>query len=207
MRQVTRPFLPWIVVVCLATTGAPSTAFAATAMPRVIHGQLLSYAVSAHEGYGGVVAYDSLVSRAALAQFGQPNPASSSCAGDSCFGLGTVNGFQYPLISRNGPKTWRNAGHWFAGAWADGAAFASTITTFSATTAVAWFPGQNTFYATSDAGHRWYSAWPDGAIVAVTSPNGGLTLVMHVGPDSMTPTTPVVVYRSTDGGRQWIRAT
>ena len=74
------------------------------------------------------------------------------------------------------------------GAWADGAAFASTMTTFSATTAVAWFPGQNTFYVTSDAGHRWYSAWPDGAIVAVTSPNDGATLVMRLGPSSMTPT-------------------
>jgi hypothetical protein len=202
--QVTRPFFV-VVSVCLATTAAPSIAFASSAMPRVVHGQLLSYAVTAREGYGGVVAYDSVVSRTALAEFGPPNPASSSCAEGICFGLGTVDGFQYPLISSDGRKTWRNAGHWFAGAWADGAAFASTITTFSATTAVAWYPGQNTFYVTSDAGHRWYAAWPDGAVVAVTSPNGGSTLVMHVGPSSMTPTTMVVTYRSTDGGHQWIR--
>lgn len=183
---------------------APSTAFASTALPPVVHGHLLSYAVTAHEGYGGVVAYGSAVSRRALAEFGPPTPESSSCAGETCFGLGTVNGFQYPLISSDGGRTWQNAGHWFAGAWADGAAFASTVTTFSPTTAVAWFPGQNTFYVTSDA-HRWYSAWPNGAVVAVTSPDGGSTLVMHVGPSSISPTTVVAAYESTDGGRQWTR--
>jgi hypothetical protein len=202
---VRRQHLALGAMMVLAVSTVSSPAFAGTSMPRVVHGHLLTYAASVHEGYGGVVAYDSVVSRTALAQFGTPNPASSSCVGERCFGLGTVNGFQYPLISSNGGRTWRNGGHWFAGAWADGAAFASTMTTFSATTAVAWFPGQNTFYVTSDAGHRWYSAWPDGAIVAVTSPNDGATLVMRLGPSSMTPTEVVMQYRSTDGGRQWIR--
>ncbi len=192
-----------MMVLSVSTVSSP--AFAGTSMPRVVHGHLLTYSASVHEGYAGVVAYDSVVSRTSLAQFGPPNPASSSCVGEWCLGLGTVDGFQYPLISSNGGRTWRNGGHWFAGGWADGAAFASTMTTFSATTAVAWFPGQNTFYMTSDAGRRWYSAWPDGPIVAVTSPNDGATVVMRLNPSSMTPTEVVVRYRSTDGGRQWIR--
>jgi photosystem II stability/assembly factor-like uncharacterized protein len=80
------------------------------------------------------------------------------------------------------------------------------MTTFNSTTVAGWFPGQNTFYVTSDAGHRWYAAWPDGEIVAVTSPDGGATLVMHVSPYSTKPTKVVALYRSTDGGRQWIRS-
>jgi hypothetical protein len=75
------------------------------------------------------------------------------------------------------------------------------MTTFNSTTAVAWYPGQNTFYVTSTAGRRWYAAWPEGGILAVTSPNHGATLVVRVRPYSHGATTD---YRSTDGGRQWI---
>jgi hypothetical protein len=180
-------------------------AFASMSMSRVVHGHPLTYAATLHAGYGGAVAYGAPVRRVALAEFGPPNPQSVSCAGQTCFSLGTIDGFEYPLISMDEGTSWRNAGHWFAGAWSDGAAFASTMSAFSATTAVAWFPGQNTFYVTSDAGHRWYAAWPDGDISAVTSPNGGNTLVMYVSPYSTKPMKIAVVYRSTDGGRQWIR--
>lgn len=182
-------------------------AHATSSLGRVVHGYLLTYAQSTHEGFGGVVAYGSAVTRAQLGAFGPPNPSSTSCLGTRCFGLGTVKGFEYPLASTDHGATWRNAGHWFAGGWADGAAFASTITMFSATTAVAWYPGQNTFYVTSDAGHNWYAAWPLGKIVAVTSPNEGATLVMHVLPYSTAPTKVVLEYRSIDDGRQWIRVT
>lgn len=164
---------------------------------------MLSYALTTREGYGGVVAWGSTVSQAELSQFGPPNPSSVSCVKKRCFALATVGGFQYPLVSSDGGRTWRNAGHWFAGPWADGAAFADAIVAFSATVAVAWYPGQSTFYVTSDAGRRWYSAWPDGEVTAVTSSNLGATLVMHV--RAYAPARERYEYRCSDGGRRWIR--
>jgi hypothetical protein len=172
------------------------------AIARVMHGVMLSYAQSTKQGYGGVVAYGTPVGRKALARFGPPNPSSTSCAGERCFGLGTYDGgMEFPLISSNGGRSWSNGGHWFAGAWADGSSFASTMTTFSSTTAVAWFPGENTFYVTSTAGRVWYAAWPEGEVIAVSSPNRGSTFVMRVRPYSHGAS---FEYRSTDGGRQWI---
>jgi len=197
--------LALVAAATLAVSFGALPAFASTSISRVVHGHLLTYAATLHEGSGGAFAYGAPVSRAALAEFGPPNPQSISCARQMCFSLGTVDGFEYPLVSTDAGTSWRNAAHWFAGAWSDGAAFASTMSEFSATTAVAWFPGQNTFYATSDAGRRWYAAWPDGDVIAVTSPNGGNMLVMRVSPYSTKPTKIVVLYRSTDGGRQWIR--
>ena len=185
----------------LALSTGPSPAFASPTLARVVHGRLLSYAVTTHEGYGGVVAYASSVSTRELAQFGPPNPASVSRKGARCFALGTVDAFQYPLISSDRGRSWRNAGHWFAGPWADGAAFANTVTTFSATTAAARYPGQNSFYVTSDARRHWYSAWLSGEVTSVASSNHGATMFVDV---RNPPAVQRYEYRSTDGGRQWI---
>jgi hypothetical protein len=182
--------------------GASGVAGAGLPIPKTLRATALTYAASNKEGYGGDVAYAKPVSAQALAQFGPPNPSAKSCVEERCFALGTYGGgFQYPLISKNGGRSWLNGGHWFAGAWADGAAFASTITAFSAMTAVAWFPGQNTFYVTSTSGRTWYAAWPEGAVVAVSSANDGKTIVMQVRANA--PASRRFAYRTTDGGRTW----
>jgi len=190
------------VVAVTMSAGVAYGAGGATTMPTVLRAGVLSYAASTKEGYGGAVPYASPVSAASLAQFGPRNPTGTACVATICYSLGTYGGgFEYPVRSTDGGRTWRNAGHWFAGAWADGAAFASRMKVFSASVAAAWFPGQNTFYFTSSAGRKWYSAWPPGAITALTGPNGGETVVMHV--TSYAPARARYLYRTSDGGRTW----
>jgi hypothetical protein len=90
------------------------------------------------------------------------------------------------------------------GAWADGAAFATRITVFSGSLAVAWFPMHGTgFYSTATAGRRWYSVvWP-GDVTGVTgsriSDVVSVTLVSYNSPR----TDKSFRYSSRDGGLVW----
>lgn len=169
-------------------------------IPTAIHGHVLSYAQTNAAGYGGDIAYATPM-KLAIMTVGVPNPSAVSCVGQRCYALSSGT-FEYPVISSNRGRSWRNGGHWFAGAWADAAAFASRITTLSVSSAVAWFPGEATgFYSTSSAGRRWYSvAWP-GTVARVTG-SASVTTVLLVHTDSTSSITRVE-YSSRDGGQVW----
>lgn len=189
--------------ICIAAFAIVGTASASESTPpTVIHGHVLTYAQTNAAGYGGDIAYATPMKFETIS-VGVPNPYPVSCFGQRCFALGSTGNFQFPAISSNHGRSWRIGGHWFAGAWADAAAFASRITTLSRSDAVAWFPGQNSgFYSTSTSGRRWYAVvWP-GNVTRVTG-TVAVTTVILVGLDSATSSTRIE-YSSRDGGLVWI---
>jgi hypothetical protein len=189
--------LPFILL-APSLTATPS-ASAATPL-AMIRGSILSYAATNHEGYGGDIAYGTPMDFPTVS-IGVPNPDPVSCLGERCFALGTNGDFQYPAVSSDHGRTWRNGGHWFAGAWADAAAFASRMTTLSATDAVAWVPMQNTgFYSTSTAGRRWCTVvWPGNVASVHASSDGDVMTVTVVATRSGN----TLRYSSRDGGLVW----
>jgi len=196
--------LPIIYVSASLVVATIQTASASAPYPKVMVGPTISYAATNQEGYGGDVAYGVAVSQKSLYEgstTGVPNPMVVSCSERVCFGLAIVGSFQYPVMSLDGRKSWRNGGHWFAGAWADAAGFVSKVTVFDSSEAIAWEPGQNAFYVTSCAGREWYSGWTTGEINSVASSNGGKVMVMRVMADA--PSKATRVYRSVDGGVRW----
>jgi hypothetical protein len=82
----------------------------------------------------------------------------SSFDGNNGYALVYLNGFQYPLISRNGGLTWTTSSSYWSGPWADAGAGANFISTFSSTTAAAY--GNQWIYSTSDGGRQWYLTSP-----------------------------------------------
>ncbi len=158
----------------------------------------ITYTESRDQGYGGVLAYATPIPAAQLREFGPANPVSVRCWTSECVGLATVDGFQYPALSRDHGRSWRNAGHWFAGAWADGAAFALRIRMLSPSVFVAW-PDLHGVYATTDAGRVWFAVSTPGTPVAATWRAGSLTLSVRAGPR-------VTRFVARDGGRRWARA-
>jgi hypothetical protein len=190
-----------VVSLCLlgATLSVASSASASTPL-ALIRGTILSYAATNHEGYGGDIAYGTPIKFPAIS-VGVPNPDPVSCLGERCFALGTSGAYQYPAVSLDHGRSWRIGGHWFAGAWADAAAFASQMTTLSATDAVAWAPTQNTgFYSTSSAGRRWCTVvWP-GGVTGVHASSAGKVITVTV---VATNSGDTLRYSSRDGGLVW----
>jgi hypothetical protein len=190
-------------VACLLGVSLSSTSSASAAYLPLIRGSILSYAATNHEGYGGDIAYGT-VTKFPTVSIGVPNPDPVSCVGQRCFALGNAGAFQYPAISTDHGRTWRIGGHWFAGAWADAAAFASRMTALSATDVVAWMPTQNTgFYSTSSAGRRWCAVvWP-GQVIAVTGSDAGHVITVTIAGFDDTNSKVHVQYSSSDGGLVW----
>jgi hypothetical protein len=123
------------------------------------------------------------------------------------FALVTLDGFEYPVVTTNGGQTWRVAGIWFAGPWADAGAFTSQMVTFSKDVAVS-YDQSGDLYTTTDAGKRWYAAPFPSMIMSLTPaptnskvrPATPFVLIVRMGPRG-----PVVSqYRSIDGGRHWL---
>jgi len=84
------------------------------------------------------------------------------------YALATVGGFQYVAKTIDDGGAWRVASTWFAGPWADGAAFAGAIKIFSPSVAAASGDGQ-VLYTTTDGGKRWYGLFFTGDVVKVMS--------------------------------------
>jgi hypothetical protein len=181
---------------------ATSSASAST-YPAIVRGSILSYAVTNAAGYGGDIAYGTPMKFPTMS-IGVPNPDPVSCHGERCFALGSTGAFQFPAISFDHGRTWRNGGHWFAGAWADAAAFASRMTALSATDAIAWVPSQGSgFYATTTAGRRWCSVvWPGNVIGVAGSKSDDVITVTIVGFNS-SRSGKHFRYRTSDGGVVW----
>jgi hypothetical protein len=202
MRVASALHIRWIVLSMFllgATLTATPSASASTTL-TLIRGSILSFAATNHEGYGGDVAYGTPMKFPTMS-IGVPNPDPVSCLGERCFALGITGGFQYPAISSDHGRTWRNGGHWFAGAWADAAAFANRVTILSATVAIAWVPMQATgFYSTSTAGRRWCAVvWP-GNVTSVHASRGGDVMTVTVVARNSGNT---LRYSSRDGGLVW----
>jgi len=125
-------------------------------------GPLATYAETTSEGYGGIVGIGTAVDTSSVewslqSTYPYHGPlAGHRCIARRCVALGGGE-FQYPFVSDDGGRTWRVAAHWFAGAWADGAAFATSI---SMLTPSVWLApngiSADGFYLTMDAGRRWY---------------------------------------------------
>jgi hypothetical protein len=183
---------------------ATSWASASTSMsPAVIRGSILTYAASNAAGYGGDLAYGTPIKFQTMS-VGVPNPDPVSCHGERCFALGLTGDFQFPAVSSDHGRTWRIGGHWFAGAWADAAAFSSQMTALSPTVAVAWVPMQNTgFYSTSTAGRKWYAVvWP-GNVASVTGSHTGEVITVTIAGFDSTRFGKILSYSSPDGGLVW----
>lgn len=157
-----------------------------------------SYAQTLKEGYGGVVDYGATITARELAAFGPPNPTSVTCSGSTCVGLAVVSGFQYPALSHDAGRRWGNAGHWFAGAWADGPAFAARISVAGRGVYVAW-PSLTGVYLTGDAGRVWYAVATPGRTTSVRAHAGAIVLTV-VGSGGRAKS-----FASRDGGRTWSR--
>jgi hypothetical protein len=129
---------------------------------------------------------------------------SKSLVGPDGYALATVNGFVYPAVTTDGGTTWRIAGLWFAGPWADGAAFPSTIKAYSMSVAAAFYPGENIFYVTTDGGAEWFASALPGGVVDVSGPTEGSATpsftVMVTNQDGAKRT---ATYRTVDSGRSW----
>ncbi len=179
-----------IVMMCAPAARVPG--------PSVPVATRISYAESRDQGYGGVTAYATPITAAQLREFGPPNPVAVRCWASECVGLATVDGFQYPALSRDHGRTWRNAGHWFAGAWADAAAFATRLRMLSPSVFVAW-PDLHGVYVTTDAGRAWYAVATPGAPVAATLERGSLTLEVRA--DGR-----VTRFAALGGGARWAKA-
>ena len=175
----------------------------ASTTPTIIHGSILSYSASNAAGYGGDIAYGTPMKFETIS-VGVPNPDPVSCLGERCFALGSTGDFQFPAVSSDHGRTWRNGGHWFAGARADGAAFASRMTALSASDAVAWVPSQNSgFYSTSTAGRRWFSVvWP-GSVTRVTGSSAGEVITVTIVGFNSTQSEKYLRYSSRNGGLVW----
>jgi hypothetical protein len=99
-----------------------------------------------------------VLSAPVIAKSERDNPWVKSFYGNTGYALGYLNGFEYPLISRNDGLTWATSGSYWSGPWADAGAGANLISTFSPTTAAAY--GNQWIYSTSDAGRHWYLTSP-----------------------------------------------
>ncbi|MFI5035465.1 MAG: hypothetical protein ACHQFZ_04600 [Acidimicrobiales bacterium] len=128
---------------------------------------------------------------------------SESFIGTVGYGLGGVNGFQYPIKSVDDGGSWRIAGMWFAGPFADGASFAMDITALSTTAADA--RTQSFFYTTVDGGRHWYqtTVLGDPETCSLLRPRrGGLAAVMSCSFASLQDQGSAL-YLSDDGGQEW----
>jgi hypothetical protein len=158
----------------------------ATIWPRHVTARV----VSAYKGYAQPVPFDALVPRSDYPKTGV------SMFGDIGYALTTLNGFQYAVRTTNGGSRWRVAGSWFAGPWADGAAFAGSIHAFSASTVVADGDGQ-LLYTTTDAGKRWYGLFFSGVVLHVSLKHSR-TFVVRLGTEDGVGSGRT--YLSTNGG-------
>jgi hypothetical protein len=134
------------------------------------------------------------------------NPlASQSFTGRYGYALGGVDGFQYAVRTTDGGKTWRVAGIWFGGPWADAAAFAYTIKTYDPLVAVA--KNSNWFYTTVDAGRHWYRSAVFGGPLSCSQlrpRRGGIAPVLSCMFSSGSSPKTIARYLSFDGGLRWL---
>lgn len=179
--------------------------------PSVLHGQIIvnpappqtpwpkSFSANlmvSLKGYQKPVRFGSLV-----AGSDTPQKSVSSITGSYGYALAYVNGFQYAVRTVDGGKSWRIDSTWFAGPWADGAAFAGTIQTFSPTIAAAAGDGQ-LLYVTTDAGKRWYGLFFSGVVLKVMS-SGAHSFTVTLGTEDGVGAGRT--YVSNDGGAHWSR--
>lgn len=129
---------------------------------------------------------------------------SKSFIGPDGYALASVDGFAYPAVTTDAGTTWRIAGLWFAGPWADGAAFPNTIRAYSLNVVVAFFPGENIFYATTDGGAKWFASALPGKVENVSaarkqSATSSITVTI-ANQDGAKKT---ANYRTVNSGRSW----
>jgi hypothetical protein len=121
---------------------------------------------------------------------------------------GTVLGFAYPALSRDGGRSWRIDGPQFSHAGADGAGATSRLLAAGNGTLIAWGPTGNLVKVTSDRGQHWFQAvFPRGVHSVLVA---GTTLVVRALGDQLprgseTGQFATWRYTSTDGGRHWHR--
>jgi hypothetical protein len=138
-----------------ATGSMPSLKNSPVKWPSTMAGQLITSFVGNNPK---PLPTGTVLSAPVIAKSERDNPWVKSFYGNTGYALGYLNGFEYPLISRNDGLTWATSGSYWSGPWADAGAGANLISTFSPTTAVAY--GNQWIYSTSDAGRHWYLTSP-----------------------------------------------
>jgi hypothetical protein len=129
---------------------------------------------------------------------------SKSFVGPDGYALASVDGFIYPVVTTDAGTTWRIAGLWFAGPWADGAAFPSTIRAYSVDVAVAFYPGEDIFYATTDGGAEWFVSGLPGNVEDVSGRlEGSATSSITVKVANQDGAKRTATYRTVNSGRLW----
>lgn len=119
------------------------------------------------------------------------------------FGLASVGGADYPVITSDGGKTWRTSG---PAVHLDAAQAPLAVT-------VAGAANLHTFYAccdaqvvdsTGDGGKHWWRAFLGDVVLAVRSrPSGELIAFAQVAANATGSTAETWVYVSRDGGHRW----
>ena len=130
---------------------------------------------------------------------------SASFVGNEGYAISGVDGFQYPVTTNNHGKTWRVAGIWFAGDWADGPSFAQSIKAYSSEVAVA--KTESWFYLTDDGGKHWYQTVVVGnpqSCSEVRPRQGGEAPVFTCTFSSFNTPRTMVTYLSDNGGLDWL---
>lgn len=174
-------------------------------MPPIVLSPLprtLTAGVTRQGSYGNPAASGSLVTRSEL----NSSLTSVDIIGSDGYALAFIGGFEYPVVTLDGGRTWRVAGLWFAGDWADAAWFTSQMTTFSPKVAVSWDPS-GALYTTSDAGKQWFAALFPSMIMRVTAapatasvpPAALVVTIVRMGPHGPK----MARFHSIDGGRHW----
>jgi hypothetical protein len=165
-------------------------------LPRVISAQLTRQGSYANPAFSG-----SLLDHADV-----PTVTAADILGFDGYALATVDGFEYPVVTKDAGHHWRVAGLWFAGPWADAGSFTSHMVTFSSNVAVS-YDQSGDLYATSNGGAQWFAAHfpsmimtvPSTAVTSNIPPTSLVVEIVRMGPHG-----PVVsLYRSVNGGRSW----
>lgn len=121
---------------------------------------------------------------------------------------GTLFGFAYPALSRDGGRSWRVDGPQFYHAGADGPGTTTQLVSLADVTLIAWGQTGNLVKTSGDLGRHWVQALFSGGVLSLRVV--GSEIIVRATGDALPPgsqTGPLAtwIYRSTDGGQRWHR--
>ncbi len=121
---------------------------------------------------------------------------------------GTLFGFAYPALSRDGGRSWSVDGPQFYHAGADGPGTTTQLVSLANATLIAWGQTGNLVKTSGDLGRHWVQALFPGGVLSLRVVGNGI--IVRATGDALPPgsdTAPLAtwIYRSTDGGQRWHR--
>jgi hypothetical protein len=162
--------------------------------------------VRAHVFYLGnnpkPIAFDTLIDPKAFSS--KPDDITSrSVSGNVQWALGSINSYQYPIVSSDQGSSWRVGGTYFGGPWADACSFVEHLRAVRANVVVGWGGCPGTLYVTWDSGRHWNGVPMPGGLESLTISKSALSA--NVSPFASTLAHPIVLrYVSRNSGRTWL---